>query len=70
MPRRRADAAEDRIRVQHMLDAAKHVAAFTAGRERPDLDTDPMLLRALMNAVQGIGEAAAQIGDAGGCVTL
>ena len=55
---------DDRLRMQHMLDAGHHVALFIQGRSRNDLDTDPMLVRALMNAVQEIGEAAARLGDA------
>lgn len=56
---------DDRLRMQHMLDAARHVESFIDGRSRSDLDTDAMLVRALMNAVQEIGEAAARTGDAG-----
>jgi len=56
---------DDRLRMQHMLDAAHHVTMFIQDRSRRDLDTDPMLVRALMNAVQEIGEAAARISDAG-----
>ena len=55
---------DDRLRMQHMLDAAGHIMSFVAGRSRQDLDRDVMLVRALMNAVQEIGEAAARIRDA------
>ena len=44
-----------------MLDAARHVKQFIFGRTRRDLDTDAMLVRALMNALQEIGEAAARM---------
>ena len=64
-PDERAAAIDDRVRIQHMLDASKHVISFVRGRSRPDLETDPMLVRALMNAVQEIGEAAARTSDAG-----
>jgi uncharacterized protein with HEPN domain len=35
---------DDRVRLQHMLDAAGEVARFTAGRGRTDLDSTTMLL--------------------------
>lgn len=56
---------DDRLRMQHMLDASRHVALFINDRSRGDLEKDPMLVRALMNAVQEIGEAAARISEAG-----
>jgi hypothetical protein len=37
--------------MQHMLDAYCHVVLFINDRSRNDLDEDPMLVRALMNAV-------------------
>lgn len=51
----------DRERLEHMLDAARDVARFVSGRRRTDLDNDPMLRRALVNALQDIGEAAARV---------
>ena len=48
-----------------MLDAGRHIELFVKDRSRNDLDNDPMFVRALMNAVQEIGEAAARISDAG-----
>jgi len=56
---------DDRLRMQHMLDASRHVMLFINDRSRSDLDSDAMLVRALMNAVQEIGEAAARISEAG-----
>jgi uncharacterized protein with HEPN domain len=38
---------DDRLRLQHMLDAAHHVELFIKDRSRSDLDSDPMLVRAL-----------------------
>ena len=64
-PESRHPAIDDRIRIEHMLEAARDVQRYVAGRRREDLDTDSMLLRALTNAVQQIGEAAANISDAG-----
>jgi uncharacterized protein with HEPN domain len=46
-----------------MLDAAEQAMGFVRGRQRSDLDTDPMLRRALKDCVQEIGEAAANVGD-------
>jgi len=57
--------AEDRVRAEHMLEAAQQAAAFVLGRTRDDLDTDAMLRRALKDCVQEIGEAAARISDEG-----
>lgn len=66
MPRDRGNSApDDRIRIQHMLEAAKDARTFVAGRSRSDLDTDAMLFRALRNALQEIGEAAARVSDLG-----
>lgn len=56
---------DDRVRVQHMLEAARDIRTYVQRRTRADLDTDSMLLRALTNAVQQIGEAAANVSDVG-----
>lgn len=56
---------DDRVRLQHILEACRHAAMFIARRDRADLETDVMPLRALLNALQEIGEAAANITDAG-----
>jgi uncharacterized protein with HEPN domain len=60
-----AQPIDDRIRAQHMLDAARQAQGFIAGRSRPDLDADPMLIRALLHAIQEIGEAASRITQLG-----
>lgn len=66
MPRdARRSPIDDRVRIEHMLDAARDVEKFIAARSRGDLDSDSMLLRALTNAVQEIGEAAANLSDDG-----
>ena len=65
MPPRDPPAVDDRIRIQHMLEAARHVVTFVHNRRREDLDTDAMLLRAVLNALQEIGEAASRTSDAG-----
>jgi uncharacterized protein with HEPN domain len=66
MPRDpRAGGPNDRERLQHMLDAALDVRAYVAGRVRGDLETDSMLRRAMVNALQVVGEAAARVSDEG-----
>ena len=46
-----------------MVEAAGDAARFMAGRTRADLDTDRMLLFALIRCIEIIGEAARQITD-------
>jgi uncharacterized protein with HEPN domain len=52
---------DDRIRAQHMLEAARDVAVIAAGRSIEDLRRDMPMRRALINAIQEIGEAAARV---------
>lgn len=52
---------EDRIRVRHMIEAAESALQFVGGRTRPDLDSDRMLLFAVVRAVEIIGEAASKV---------
>lgn len=52
---------EDRIRWQHMIDAAEDAMSFMSGRMRADLDQDRMLLFAVVRAIEIIGEAASKI---------
>lgn len=56
-------APEDRVRLKHMVEAASDAAQFIAGRKRVELDTDRMLLFALIRCIEVIGEAARQITD-------
>jgi len=56
---------DDRERLSHMLDAARDVQSYFAGRKREDLDADSMLRRATVNALQVIGEAAARVSEQG-----
>ena len=65
MPRNRPGAPEDRIRIQHMIDAAREAIGFAEGKSRKSLDADPMLARALMHAILEIGEAAARTSEVG-----
>lgn len=57
--------AEDRIRLQHMVDAALTARRFLSGRQRADLDTDQMLLFAVVRALEIIGEAASRVSSEG-----
>lgn len=65
MPRNRPGAPEDRIRIQHMMDAAHQAVGFAQGKSRQDLETDPMFARALMHAILEIGEAASRTSEVG-----
>ena len=56
---------DDRVRLLHMVEAAETAAAFVAGRARADLDTDRMLLFAVVRAIEVVGEAANHVSDAG-----
>lgn len=56
---------DDRIRVEHMLEAARDIRQYVAGRSRPDLDNNSMLTRAITNALQQVGEAASKVSDVG-----
>ncbi len=52
---------EDRVRVRHMIESAEAALRFVAGRTRRDLDTDEMLLFAVVRAVEVLGEAASKV---------
>jgi uncharacterized protein with HEPN domain len=52
---------DDRIRMQHMLDAAKEAVAFAQGHVRADLDNDRLLALGLLKCIEVVGEAAARV---------
>jgi uncharacterized protein with HEPN domain len=52
---------DDRIRLQHMVEAAQAVQQMIANRSRGDLDTDLMLRLAVVRAIEILGEAASRI---------
>jgi uncharacterized protein with HEPN domain len=52
---------EDRARIFHMIEAAEAIAEFVSQRNHSDLDTDRLLLFALVRAVEVFGEAAAKV---------
>lgn len=51
----------DRVRLQHMLDAANEALTFIRGRVRADLDSDRMLVLSLIRELEIIGEAAGKV---------
>lgn len=53
--------SHDRVRLQHMLEAAEEAIAFIEGQTRASLEKDRMLEFALVRAIEIIGEAAAQV---------
>jgi uncharacterized protein with HEPN domain len=52
---------EDRARILHMIEAAVSAINFVTGRRRADLDSDQMLLFALVRAIEVVGEAASRV---------
>lgn len=52
---------DDAIRIRHMIEAAESAQRFAAGRRRDDLETDQMLLFALVRAIEIVGEAASRV---------
>ena len=53
--------AGDRVRLEHMLHAASEALSFAAGRARPDLERDRMLLLSVVKEIEIIGEAAVRV---------
>ena len=52
---------DDRVRLCHMLDAAREALAFAKGQSRDTLETNPMLAFSLVRAIEVIEEAASQV---------
>lgn len=52
---------DDRVRLQHMLDAANEALSFIQARVRSDLDNDRMLVLSLIRELEIIGEAASKV---------
>ena len=46
---------DDRVRLRHMIDAAKEALAFTQNKQRQDLESDRMLALALVKEIEIIG---------------
>ena len=55
--------AEDRIRLLHMVEASQAALQFMTGCQRGDLQTDQMLLFAVLRAIEVIGEAANRVSE-------
>ena len=55
---------DDRLRVQHMLDAANEARMFAHGRTRSEFDQNRVLALALVKCIEIIGEAAARVSQA------
>lgn len=52
---------EDRIRIQHMIEAAEAPLDFAEGKRPSDLEEDRMVLFAIIRAVEVVGEAAGRV---------
>lgn len=52
---------EDRVRLQHMIEAGDAIARLIAKRTRAELDANEMLSLALARAIEIIGEAASRL---------
>jgi len=51
----------DLTRLNHMLDCAKAICTFSAGKTRQDLDSDRFFASAIMREFEVLGEAATAI---------
>jgi uncharacterized protein with HEPN domain len=52
---------KDSARIAHILEAAQDVKNFIQGKNRSSLDSEKMLLYAIVRAIEIIGEASSQI---------
>ena len=52
---------DDRIRMRHMLDAAKEALSFAQNKTRGDLDSERMLVLSVVKSIEIIGEAASKV---------
>ena len=52
---------DDRIRLMHMLDAAREAISFVRGRTRKELDTNRQLVLSLVKDIEIVGEAASRV---------
>ncbi len=56
---------DDTVRLHHMLDHAREAVQMTAGRNRPDLDSDRQFGLAMTRLLEILGEAAARVSETG-----
>src|SRR4030042_785695 len=54
---------EDRMRLQHMLDAALEIRQYVQSSTREDLNQDRKLVHSLVRLFEIIGEAASQVSE-------
>lgn len=54
---------EDIVRLRHMLEAINDTNVFVQGRSRSELDSNKMLLFALVRCIEVLGEAAGRISE-------
>ena len=52
---------DDRVRLQHMLEAATEALSFIQSKTRSDLNKDRMLVLSLVKELEIIGEAASKV---------
>ena len=57
----KANSVSDLVRVHHIVDATKEALSFIEGKTRNDLDSDRMLVLALLKELELIGEAASKL---------
>ena len=51
----------DKVRLQHMVDAANEALSFIAQKSRTELTTDRTLALALVKSIEILGEAASKV---------
>lgn len=51
----------DKVRLQHMVDAANEALSFVAHKSRTELTTDRALALALVKSIEILGEAACRV---------
>jgi uncharacterized protein with HEPN domain len=51
----------DKVRLQHMVDAANEALSFVAQKSRTELTTDRALALALVKSIEILGEAASKV---------
>jgi uncharacterized protein with HEPN domain len=54
---------EDKIRINHMIDASEELLSFAENKSRKDFDTDRMLILSIIKDIEIIGEAANRVSD-------
>ena len=54
---------KDIARIAHILEAAQDLKSFIQGKDRSSLDSEKMLLYAVIRAIEIIGEASSQVSN-------